>query len=186
MRSLHLRAQLLHPAPCATRQVDPDAQCRIGAVIDATAVVAPGAVVGVGARVGSGAVSAPGASSARARLGATIAPLPARRRATGCDIGERVHRPLRRGDRRRRLRPRADDGRWIKIPQIGRVVIGDDVEIGANTTIDRGAMDDTVIEDGVKLDNQIQIGHNCRIGAHTAMAGCVGHRRQHRGSGATA
>jgi UDP-3-O-[3-hydroxymyristoyl] glucosamine N-acyltransferase len=67
-----------------------------------------------------------------------------------------------------------DQGRWIKIPQIGRVVIGNDVEIGANTTIDRGALDDTVIEDGVKLDNQIQIAHNVRIGAHTAIAGCVG------------
>ncbi len=66
-----------------------------------------------------------------------------------------------------------EEGRWLKIPQIGRVVIGDDVEVGANTTIDRGAMDDTIVEDGVKLDNQIQIGHNCRIGAHTAMAGCV-------------
>jgi UDP-3-O-[3-hydroxymyristoyl] glucosamine N-acyltransferase len=66
-----------------------------------------------------------------------------------------------------------EHGRWIKIPQIGTVVIGDDVEIGANTTIDRGAMDDTVIGDGVKLDNQIQIGHNCQVGAHTAIAGCV-------------
>ncbi|MGE5638670.1 MAG: UDP-3-O-(3-hydroxymyristoyl)glucosamine N-acyltransferase [Clostridia bacterium] len=66
-----------------------------------------------------------------------------------------------------------DAGRWVKIPQIGRVLIGDDVEVGANTTIDRGAIDDTVIEEGVKLDNQIQIGHNCRVGAHTAMAGCV-------------
>ena len=66
------------------------------------------------------------------------------------------------------------EGRWIKIPQVGRVVIGDDVEIGAGTTVDRGALDDTVIEDGVKLDNQIQIGHNVRVGAHTAMAGCVG------------
>ena len=65
-------------------------------------------------------------------------------------------------------------GRWLKIPQIGGVVVGDDVEIGANTTIDRGALDDTVIEDDVKLDNQIQIGHNCRIGAHTAIAGCTG------------
>ncbi len=63
---------------------------------------------------------------------------------------------------------------WIKIPQIGGVVIGDDVEIGANTTIDRGAIDDTIVEDGVKLDNQVQIGHNVRIGAHTAIAGCVG------------
>lgn len=67
-----------------------------------------------------------------------------------------------------------DEGRWLKIPQIGRVVIGNDVEIGANTTIDRGALDDTVIEDDVKLDNQIQIAHNVRIGAHTAIAGCVG------------
>jgi UDP-3-O-[3-hydroxymyristoyl] glucosamine N-acyltransferase len=67
-----------------------------------------------------------------------------------------------------------EEGRWIKIPQIGRVVIGADVEIGANTTVDRGAIGDTVIEDDVKLDNQIQIGHNCRIGAHTAIAGCTG------------
>ena len=67
-----------------------------------------------------------------------------------------------------------DEGRWIKIPQIGRVVIGNDVEIGANTTIDRGALNDTVIEDGVKLDNQIQVAHNVRIGAHTAVAGCAG------------
>ena len=67
-----------------------------------------------------------------------------------------------------------DDGRWLKIPQIGRVVIGDDVEVGACTTIDRGALDDTVIEEGVKMDNQIQIGHNCHIGAHTAIAGCTG------------
>lgn len=67
-----------------------------------------------------------------------------------------------------------EEGRWLKIPQIGRVVIGDDVEIGANTTIDRGALDDTVIEDDVKLDNQIQIAHNVHIGSHTAIAGCVG------------
>lgn len=65
-------------------------------------------------------------------------------------------------------------GAWVKIAQTGRVVIGDDVEIGANTTIDRGALEDTVIEDGVKLDNLIQVGHNVRIGAHTAIAGCVG------------
>ncbi|HSH72785.1 MAG TPA: UDP-3-O-(3-hydroxymyristoyl)glucosamine N-acyltransferase [Methylophilaceae bacterium] len=65
-------------------------------------------------------------------------------------------------------------GRWVRIPQIGRVIIEDDVSIGANTSIDRGALDDTVIEQGVKLDNLIQIGHNCRIGAHTVIAGCVG------------
>lgn len=67
-----------------------------------------------------------------------------------------------------------ENGRWVKIPQVGRVLIEDDVAIGANTTIDRGALDDTVIEEGVKLDNLIQIGHNCRIGAHSVIAGCVG------------
>jgi UDP-3-O-[3-hydroxymyristoyl] glucosamine N-acyltransferase len=67
-----------------------------------------------------------------------------------------------------------ENGLYIKIPQTGRVLLGDDVDIGANTTVDRGALTDTVIEDGVKLDNQIQIGHNCHIGANTAMAGCVG------------
>ena len=64
------------------------------------------------------------------------------------------------------------DGQWLKVPQLGGVVIGDDCEIGANTTIDRGALDDTVLEADVRLDNQIQIGHNVHIGAHTAMAGC--------------
>ncbi len=64
--------------------------------------------------------------------------------------------------------------RWHKIPQIGTVVIGEDVEIGANSTVDRGALDDTVIEQGCKLDNQIQIAHNVRIGAHSAIAACVG------------
>ena len=63
---------------------------------------------------------------------------------------------------------------WVKIPQVGRVVIQDFVDIGANTTIDRGTIDDTVIEEGVKLDNLIQIAHNCRIGAHTVIAGCTG------------
>lgn len=67
-----------------------------------------------------------------------------------------------------------EKGKWYKIYQLGSVIVGNDVEIGANTTIDRGAIEDTIIEDGVKLDNQIQIGHNVHIGAHTAIAGCVG------------
>jgi UDP-3-O-[3-hydroxymyristoyl] glucosamine N-acyltransferase len=65
-----------------------------------------------------------------------------------------------------------EGGRWLKVPQLGGVAVGDDCEIGANTTIDRGALDDTVLEEDVRLDNQIQIGHNAHIGAHTAMAGC--------------
>jgi UDP-3-O-[3-hydroxymyristoyl] glucosamine N-acyltransferase len=67
-----------------------------------------------------------------------------------------------------------EQGRWIKVPQVGSVRIGPDVEIGANTTIDRGAIEDTVVEEGVKLDNQIQLGHNVRVGAHTVIAGCTG------------
>jgi UDP-3-O-[3-hydroxymyristoyl] glucosamine N-acyltransferase len=92
----------------------------------------------------------------------------------GCVIGKRVvmHAGAVIGADGFGIAP--DGDRWVKIPQIGGVRIGDDVEIGANTTIDRGALDDTVIEEGVKLDNQIQVGHNVRIGAHTAVAGCVG------------
>lgn len=63
---------------------------------------------------------------------------------------------------------------WVKIPQIGRAILKDNVDIGANTTVDRGAIDDTIIEEGVKIDNLVQIAHNCRIGAHTVIAGCVG------------
>jgi len=93
----------------------------------------------------------------------------------GCTLGERVivHSGAVIGADGFGL-AQDEAGRWIKIPQIGAVRIGDDVEIGANTTIDRGALDDTLIEDGVKIDNQVQVGHNCRIGAHTAMAGCTG------------
>ena len=67
-----------------------------------------------------------------------------------------------------------DEGRWLKVPQVGRVIIGDDVEIGANTTVDRGAIEDTVIEAGVRLDNLIMVAHNVHIGAHTAIAACTG------------
>jgi len=66
-----------------------------------------------------------------------------------------------------------DNGIWVKVPQLGTVRVGDDVEIGANTTIDRGALEDTILENGVKIDNQVQIGHNVHIGAHTAIAGCA-------------
>jgi UDP-3-O-[3-hydroxymyristoyl] glucosamine N-acyltransferase len=68
----------------------------------------------------------------------------------------------------------AERGSWVKVPQVGSVCIGADVEIGANTTIDRGAIDDTVIEEGAKLDNLVMIGHNVRIGAHSVLAGCAG------------
>ena len=93
--------------------------------------------------------------------------------ASGCKIGERnlIHPGVVIGADG--FGQAMDNGNWIKVPQLGSVVIGDDVEIGANTTIDRGAIEDTVIEDNVKLDNQIQVAHNVIIGAHTAIAGCT-------------
>lgn len=92
----------------------------------------------------------------------------------GVTLGERVHiQPgASIGGRGFGLSPR--DGEWVEVPQLGSVTIGNDVEIGANSCIDRGALDDTVIEEGVKIDNLVQIGHNSRIGAHTAIAGCAG------------
>ena len=141
------RGPRIHPSAV----IDPDAS------VAADAVIGPLCVVERGARVGSGSVL-----KSRVTLG------------EDCRIGDRciVHAGVVIG---------ADGfgfalhkGQWEKIEQLGAVRIGNDVEIGANTCIDRGALDDTVIEDGVKLDNLIQIGHNVHIGAHTAMAGCVG------------
>ena len=133
-----------------------------------SAVVSPQARLGAGVSIGAGCVVGEGA-----RLGDGTCLYPSVVVYPGCTLGARaiVHSGAVIGADGFGI---ADDGeRWVKIPQIGRVVIGDDVEIGANTTIDRGAIDDTVLEDGVKLDNQIQVGHNVRIGAHTAIAGCV-------------
>jgi len=134
-----------------------------------TAVVAPGAKLGARVSIGPGCVI-----GADASIGDDCCLYPRVVVYAGCRIGARaiVHSGAVIGADGFGFAP--EDGRWVKIPQTGRVVIGDDAEIGANTTIDRGAMDDTVIGDGVKLDNQVQIGHNCRIGAHTAMAGCAG------------
>jgi len=132
------------------------------------AVVAPSARLGAGVSIGAGCVIGEGVS-----IGEQSCLYPRVVVYHGCRIGARaiVHSGAVIGADGFGLAE--EGGRWVKIPQIGAVVIGDDVEIGAGTTIDRGALDDTVIEDGVKLDNQIQIGHNCRVGAHTAMAGCV-------------
>ena len=151
------------------------------AVIDARASVAdsacigPGAVIEEGAELGDEIVVGANCFVGRdARIGAG-----SRLHANvsvyhDCQIGKRVilHSGVVIGADGFGMA--MDEGRWLKIPQIGRVIIGDDVEVGAGTTIDRGALDDTVIEEGVKLDNQIQIGHNCHIGAHTAIAGCTG------------
>jgi UDP-3-O-[3-hydroxymyristoyl] glucosamine N-acyltransferase len=141
----------------------PPAGVHPSAVVDATAEIHPTAIIGALCVVGAGArVGAHTRLAARVTLG------------DGCSIGARgiVHSGVVIGADGFGFAP--TEGRWEKIEQLGNVRIGDDVEIGANTCIDRGALDDTVIEDGVKLDNLIQIGHNVRIGAHTAMAGCAG------------
>ncbi|MBE7941264.1 MULTISPECIES: UDP-3-O-(3-hydroxymyristoyl)glucosamine N-acyltransferase [Ramlibacter] len=139
------------PAIHPSAVVDPEA------VVDATARIGPLCVVERGARIGAGTVL-----TARVNVGER------------CTVGERciLHPGVVIGADGFGFAP--DKGAWVKIEQLGAVRIGDDVEIGANTCIDRGALGDTVIEDGVKLDNLIQIAHNVRIGKHTAMAGCVG------------
>ncbi len=133
------------------------------AVIDADAVIADGAVIGAHCHIGRAAKV-----GAATRLAAHVV------LGYECVIGQRgvVHSGVVIGADGFGFAP--SQGAWEKIEQLGAVRIGDDVEIGANTCIDRGALQDTVIEDGVKLDNQIQIAHNVRIGAHTAIAGCTG------------
>ena len=150
------------------------------AVVDPTATVDPGASIGPCTTIGA---------RSRVEAGAIVGP--------GCTIGEdcvvgagselvaRVTLVVRvRLGRRVRIHPGAvlgadgfglamEGGRWLKVPQHGGVVVGDDCEVGANTCIDRGALDDTVLEADVRLDNLVQVGHNVHIGAHTAMAGCV-------------
>ena len=153
----------VHPSAVVAADAQVSSSASVGAfcVVDARARVGDGAVIGPHCHVGEDCVV-----GAQARLVARVT-LVARVR-----LGARVL-----------VHPGAvigadgfglafDKDRWIKVPQLGGVVIGDDCEIGANTTIDRGALDDTVLEEDVRLDNQIQIAHNVRVGAHTAMAGC--------------
>jgi UDP-3-O-[3-hydroxymyristoyl] glucosamine N-acyltransferase len=159
----------IEPSIDATAQIHPSAHVGHGVA------VAPFVVIEAGARVGDGVVlGAHTVVGANARIGTNSRLAPRVTVGEDCQIGDRcvLHAGVVIG---------ADgfgfalhQGQWVKIEQLGAVRIGNDVEIGANTCIDRGALDDTVIEDGVKLDNLIQIGHNVRIGAHTAMAGCVG------------
>jgi UDP-3-O-[3-hydroxymyristoyl] glucosamine N-acyltransferase len=162
------RSQEFTPGRHASAVIDTDA-VGAGSYIGPHAVIEAGAVIGEGCFIGPHCVvrrdAVVGAGSRlearvyigeRCRLGARVQVLP------GAVIGGRGFGwvPSPKG--------------WVEKPQLGAVVIGDDVEIGANTCIDRGRFDDTVIESGAKLDNQIQIAHNCRIGANTAIAACVG------------
>ena len=150
-----------------------------GALIHPEATISALAYIGRGARVDAGAVVGAQCHVADdAAVGAGTLLKPQVSLLQGCRIGQRgiVHSGAVIGADGFGFAPTgaAQGGRYEKIEQLGAVQIGDDVEIGANTCIDRGALEDTVIEDGVKLDNLVQIGHNVRIGAHTAFAGCVG------------
>ena len=165
-------ARTRRPAPAGlhpTAVVDPAARVAGSASIGAFVVIEAGAGVGEGAQIGAhGFVGEGAVVGAGTRLAPQVT-LGAR-----CRIGARgiVHAGVVIGADGFGFAP--DGERWEKIEQLGAVVIGDDVEIGANCCIDRGALEDTVIEEGVKLDNLIQVGHNVRIGAHSALAGCVG------------
>lgn len=168
-------AQLLHAEPAFQAGVHPGAVVEPDAQVEAGAWIAAGAYVGHGARVGARTFVGPGCAILQgARIGADCRLVA---RVTICRdvvVGDRCifapgavvgadgfgHAPDKDG--------------YVKIPQVGSVVVGNDVDVGANTTIDRGTIGDTVIEDGVKIDNLCMIAHNVRVGAHTVMAAMVG------------
>ncbi|WP_434025978.1 UDP-3-O-(3-hydroxymyristoyl)glucosamine N-acyltransferase [[Pseudomonas] boreopolis] len=168
-------AALFDVPPARAAGIHPSASIDPSATVSPTAHVGPFASIGARSVIGDGCIVGPGCVIGE-----------------DCEIGEgseliaRVTLVTRvRLGKRVRVHPGAvlgadgfglamDAGRWIKVPQLGGVVIGDDCEIGANSCVDRGALEDTVLEEDVRIDNLVQIAHNCRIGAHTAIAGCTG------------
>jgi len=155
------------------------------AIVDPTAIIAPSALIGphavIGARCSIGAMTQVGAGCVLGddvSIGASSVLYPRVTIYYGVKVGDRaiLHSGVVLGADGFGFAPdpSLSKGAWGKIPQLGVVLVGHDVEIGANTTIDRGALDNTVIGDGVKIDNQVMIGHNCQIGAHTAIAACAG------------
>ncbi len=167
-------AAYLHPSPAFAPGVHASAVLEQGAHVAASAWVGAQAVIEAGAVIGEQAYIGPGCHIGRgAAIGAASRLVGRVTVAPACRIGQRalIHPGAVIGSDG--FGYARDGERWEKVPQLGGVVIGDDVEIGANTTIDRGALADTIIADGVKLDNLIQIAHNVQIGEHTALAGCV-------------
>jgi UDP-3-O-[3-hydroxymyristoyl] glucosamine N-acyltransferase len=167
-------AALFERMPAAPAGIHPSAVVATGARVSASASIGPGCVIADGAVIGDGVVLGPHCIigedctvGAQSRLVARVTLV------TRVTLGQRVlvHPGAVIGSDGFGLA--FDKDHWVKLPQLGGVRIGDDCEIGANTTIDRGALDDTVLEEDVRLDNQIQIAHNVHVGAHTAMAGCA-------------
>ena len=168
-------SSLLNPAPQPMPGIHPSASVHPQAQVAPMASIAAGAVVGAGAVIGERSIIGPNSVLAeQVTLGEDCLLHANVTIYHRCVLGNRVilHSGCVIGSDGFGLAN--EEGRWVKIPQVGRVVIGDDVEVGAGTTVDRGALDDTVIEEGVKLDNLIQIAHNVHIGAHTAIAACTG------------
>lgn len=168
-------SSLLNPPPKLATGIHPSAVVAKSALLGEDVCIAAGVVIGenvvIGARTSVGANTVIGYN---ARIGKDCTLHAQVTIYHDCLVGNRVilHSSCVIGADGFGFAP--DQSRWEKIPQIGRALIGDDVEVGAGTTVDRGALGDTVIEEGVKLDNQIQIAHNVFIGAHTAIAACTG------------
>lgn len=168
-------AQLFHPLPQPRAGIHPSAVVAEDAEIDASAQIGPHVVIESGACIGARVILKAGVCiGENTVIGNDTILYPRVVVYQDCEIGARVivHAGAIVGSDG--FGNAWDRDHWEKIPQIGRVIIGDDVEVGANTTIDRGAMGDTVIAGGARIDNLIQIGHNVKIGAHTAMAACSG------------
>lgn len=166
---------LFAPAPDAPPGIHPTAVVAASASVDENASVGPHAVVGENCHLAAGAIIGPGCVLERnvrvgeqTRLTANVTVYADCHLGAGC----LVHAGAVIGADGFGF-ARAED-QWVKVAQLGAVVIGNEVEIGANTCIDRGAIGNTVIGDGVKIDNQIQIAHNVQVGEHTIMAACVG------------
>jgi UDP-3-O-[3-hydroxymyristoyl] glucosamine N-acyltransferase len=161
--------------PPTPTEIHPTAVVHPSAVLGADVALGPYVVIGPGARIGDGArLDAHVTVGSEAEVGDHTHIYSHVMLGDRCRVGARgvIHGGVVIGADGFGFAPH--NGTWLKIEQLGAVRIGDDVEIGANSCIDRGALEDTVIENGVKLDNLVQIGHNVHVGAHTAMAGCVG------------
>ncbi|MFK8030576.1 MAG: UDP-3-O-(3-hydroxymyristoyl)glucosamine N-acyltransferase [Gammaproteobacteria bacterium] len=168
-------AAFLHPEPSATAGIASTASVASSAQVDATASIGPSAVIEDGAVIGARAVVGPGCVvGSNVTLGDDSRLVANVTLCHGVSLGKRtlVHPNTVIGADGFGIANTSSG--WIKVPQLGAVTIGDDVEIGASTTIDRGAVEDTVISNGVKLDNQIQVAHNVHIGEHTVVAACTG------------
>jgi UDP-3-O-[3-hydroxymyristoyl] glucosamine N-acyltransferase len=168
-------AALVSPPPPARQGVHASASLDADCSVDASAWVGPhcivekGAVIHAGVQLAGGCyIGADSVIGADSRLSANVVIEHA------VTIGERVRIAAGAVIGSDGFGLANEGGQWLNVPQLGSVRIGNDVDVGANTTIDRGALEDTVLEDGVRLDNQIQVAHNVHIGAHTAIAGCVG------------